>query len=279
MPLISSTGWPTFDPASGEVCRHGVVHRLEPQPAALLALLASRPGTLVTHTEIARHLWPEGTHVDFQAGVHYAVRQVRLALGDRVADGRLVETLPRRGYRLRADALAEPPPAVGGPSTSGADTGSRWRRIGLAIGAVAVVTAVAVVEQRPNDHHARVVALLSTVHDLGADVLRPRRRRESSGRPVAFLGLATNRRPDARPLAEATMALRTATVAGWLVGGGGRGRPALAIRVLPGAFRLDRRRPGRRSLGLAGMRAGRLVGSGDSPSMAGIVGADRLVFA
>ena len=167
MPLILFTGGPTFDPASGEVCRDGVVHRLEPQPAALLALLASRPGTLVTHTEIARHLWPEGTHVDFQAGVHYAVRQVRLALGDRVAAGRLVETLPRRGYRLRADALEGPAPAIGAPSPSGADTGSRWRRrIGLAIGAAAVVTAVAVVEQRPNDHHARVVALLSAVHDL-----------------------------------------------------------------------------------------------------------------
>jgi hypothetical protein len=166
VPLISFTGRATFDSASGEVCRDGVVHRLEPQPAALLALLASRPGTLVTHTEIARRLWPEGTHVDFQAGVHYAVRQVRLALGDRVAAGGLVETLPRRGYRLRADALAGPPPAVCGPSTSGADTGSRWRRIGLAIGAAAVVTAVAVVEQRPNDHHARVVALLSAVHNL-----------------------------------------------------------------------------------------------------------------
>lgn len=52
----------TFDPASGEVHRGGRVCRLEPQPTALLALLAARAGTLVTHAEIAGHVWPDGRH-------------------------------------------------------------------------------------------------------------------------------------------------------------------------------------------------------------------------
>jgi DNA-binding response OmpR family regulator len=66
VPRLVFTDGLTFDPAGGEVCRGGEVHRLEPQPAALLALLASRPGELVTHDEIVRHLWPSGTHVAYR---------------------------------------------------------------------------------------------------------------------------------------------------------------------------------------------------------------------
>lgn len=163
MPSIHFVDGQAFHPDSGEVRRGDCLHRLEPQPAALLALLAERAGTVVTHAEIARHLWPEGTHVDFRAGVHYAVGQIRLAL-DEAPRGRIIETLPRRGYRLRAAALPGPV-APAAPAPSGAVNPWR-RRIGLAVAAAAVVAAVAVVERRPNDHHARVVALLTTLHDL-----------------------------------------------------------------------------------------------------------------
>jgi DNA-binding winged helix-turn-helix (wHTH) protein len=169
VPRIHFVDGQTFDPASGEVCRGDHVCRLEPQPAALLALLAERPGSVVTHPEIARRLWPEGTHVDFQAGIHYAVRHVRTALDARPPAPSVIETLPRRGYRLRRDALTSPAtsltcapgwPWAGGPWRS-------WRRPAAWAVAVAVlVGTVAVVERRPNDHHARAVALLSALHDL-----------------------------------------------------------------------------------------------------------------
>ena len=163
MPLICFVDGVTFDPASGELRRGGEVSRLEPQPAALLALLVARAGTLVSHAEIAGHLWPDGTHVDFQAGVHYAVRRIRAALGDQAGAPRFVETMPRRGYRLRVEALAgaplAPPMAAAthsrarravavSPDRRGARRGGRGRRT------------------PPNDHHARAVALLTAVHDL-----------------------------------------------------------------------------------------------------------------
>ena len=163
MPLISFVDGVTFDPASGELRRGGEVSRLEPKPAALLALLVARAGTLVSHAEIARHLWPDGTHVDFQAGVHYAVRQIRAALGDQAGAPRFVETMPRRGYRLRADALAGAPP---GPPMAAATHFRARRAVAVALTAAALVAAAVVVERRPNDHHARTVALLTAVHDL-----------------------------------------------------------------------------------------------------------------
>jgi DNA-binding winged helix-turn-helix (wHTH) protein len=169
VPLIRFTDGRSFDPATGEVRAGAAVTRLEPQPAALLTLLVDRAGTVVSHGEIVRHLWPTGTHVDFKAGVHYAVRQVRMAFDERAAEGRVIETLPRRGYRLHAAALAtfacDPAPVVP-PATTRTSARGWHRRVALALVAAVVVAAVAVIERRPNDHHDRMVALLSAVHDL-----------------------------------------------------------------------------------------------------------------
>lgn len=166
MAMVLLSGGRCFDPETGEVVVGHRVTRLELQPAALLALLVSRPGELVTREEIHRRLWADGRHVDYAAGLHYAVRQIRRALGD---DGRDVETLPRRGYRLRAAALrpAERPPRSSmalDPATMAAS--SRRRAVAAWLLALAASCAlVALVERRPNNHHARVVTLLQAVHD------------------------------------------------------------------------------------------------------------------
>jgi DNA-binding winged helix-turn-helix (wHTH) protein len=101
-----------FDAGSGELRRHdgGEGQRLPPQPARLLQLLADRGGAIVTREEIRERLWPD-THVDFDASLHFCVRQLRTALGDSGTEPRYVQNVPRRGYRLvpeviRADARA-----------------------------------------------------------------------------------------------------------------------------------------------------------------------------
>jgi DNA-binding winged helix-turn-helix (wHTH) protein len=160
-----------FDPATGEVRRGEIVTRLEPQPAALLALLAATPGQLVSHDDIARRLWPAGTHVDFAAGVHYAVRQVRAALGDSGRAPRVIETLPRRGYRVVAEAVVPAGRAAAGSSAAAvaapASQGRRPRRRSLALVAAALLVAlVELTDARPNRHHDIAVALLQAAHDL-----------------------------------------------------------------------------------------------------------------
>ena len=57
-----------FDAVSGEISHNSATTRLEPQPAALLALLASRPGEIITHEEIKHVIWGHDTHVDFKDG-------------------------------------------------------------------------------------------------------------------------------------------------------------------------------------------------------------------
>ena len=110
-----------FDPASGELKgleAGSVVVRLQPQVASLLTALLERPGAVISRAELQARLWPDTT-VDFDDGLNFCVRQLRLALGDDATKPRYVETLARRGYRFIASvsrgaeapsALASPPP-------------------------------------------------------------------------------------------------------------------------------------------------------------------------
>src|SRR6478672_332649 len=89
--------------------------RLQEQPFEILRLMLERPGDVVTREELARHLWPKGTFVDFEHSLNAAVKRLRAALGDDADNPRFVETLPRRGYRfiasLRAGDAEVPGPA------------------------------------------------------------------------------------------------------------------------------------------------------------------------
>lgn len=131
----------TFDPVSGELVRaspggEGGALRLAPQPARLLALLASRRGEVVSHEEIRRTLWPD-VQVDYERGLHFCVRQVREALDDPAGKPRYVETLPRRGYRL----LADPPRARGAVPPRPVLRLTRRRLVLAAVGGVGLALA------------------------------------------------------------------------------------------------------------------------------------------
>ena len=91
-----------LDLRSGELRKYGVKIALQGQPFEILALLAERPGELVTREELRSKLWPADTFVDFEDGLNTAVRKIRAALGDSPEKPQFVETLPRRGYRFVA---------------------------------------------------------------------------------------------------------------------------------------------------------------------------------
>jgi TolB-like protein/DNA-binding winged helix-turn-helix (wHTH) protein/Tfp pilus assembly protein PilF len=91
-----------LDLSSQELRKGGVLINLPPQPFKILALLASRPGQLVTRDEIQRQVWGEETFVDFEQGLNFAIKKIRVALCDDAQTPRYIETLPRRGYRFIA---------------------------------------------------------------------------------------------------------------------------------------------------------------------------------
>jgi eukaryotic-like serine/threonine-protein kinase len=91
-----------LDLQAGELRRNGQKVRLQEQPFRVLNLLLERPGEVVARDELRRTLWPDGTFVDFDHGLHTAINKLREALGDLAESPRYVETVPKRGYRFVA---------------------------------------------------------------------------------------------------------------------------------------------------------------------------------
>jgi DNA-binding winged helix-turn-helix (wHTH) protein/TolB-like protein len=144
------------DLASGELLRDGRRVPLQDLPFRLLVALLERPGEVVSRDELAERLWGRGTHVDAAAGLNTAIAKLREALGDTAESPRLVETLPRRGYRFLgrveqvvaaaasgSDGAGPPRPAEREtPSTTPATPARRTVRVALAMGVLSAVAAL-----------------------------------------------------------------------------------------------------------------------------------------
>jgi DNA-binding winged helix-turn-helix (wHTH) protein/TolB-like protein len=112
-----------FDPVSGELTRGAETERLAPQVARVLGILLERPGDVITREELRQRVWPNVT-VEFDQGLNFCVRQLRIALGDDAEHPRFVETLPKRGYRFCA-RVADPEPVA--PTVIAAERTPGWR--------------------------------------------------------------------------------------------------------------------------------------------------------
>lgn len=102
---------PTIGLVSGERARV----RLEPRVMAVLAMLAQRPGELVSRTELLSEIWPGGTTYDeaLTQCVYQLRQQLVSAGGDDCRE--LVATIPKRGYLLNGEVrpvepVSEPAP-------------------------------------------------------------------------------------------------------------------------------------------------------------------------
>lgn len=131
MQLPPGTGILTFgdfelDVDAEELRRAGKRVKLQPQPLKLLILLASDAGRIIGREEIRRHLWPEGTFVDFDQGVNFCVKQIREALQDAGGQKIYIETVPRRGYRFRVPVAVHRP---GAPTGRGSSTTMNLQKI------------------------------------------------------------------------------------------------------------------------------------------------------
>jgi DNA-binding winged helix-turn-helix (wHTH) protein len=106
-PTLLHIGQFTFDAKAGELREGPCKTVLQSQPLQVLLMLLERPGEVVSRHEIQRRLWPEGVVVNFEVGISQAVRKLRSALHDSASEPRYVETVGRRGYRLKVPVMAD----------------------------------------------------------------------------------------------------------------------------------------------------------------------------
>lgn len=105
MPQDAQTKFLRFDAyevdlRAGVLRKGSVKIKLQEQPFQILEMLVKQPGEVVTREELRKRLWPADTFVDFDHSLNTAIKKLRQALGDDADNPRLIETLPRRGYRF-----------------------------------------------------------------------------------------------------------------------------------------------------------------------------------
>jgi TolB-like protein/DNA-binding winged helix-turn-helix (wHTH) protein len=130
------------EPAAGDVSGPGGREKLDPKVMDVLAHLARRAGQVVSREELLERLWPGAVVTDdaLTRCIYELRRQLSQAGGSEELRA-LVETLPRRGYRLNGEVEALPPPGVA------ARTPPR-RRLPMAAAAVVAVLAIAIATWR-----------------------------------------------------------------------------------------------------------------------------------
>jgi TolB-like protein/class 3 adenylate cyclase len=91
------SGW-HVDPRTGEISRDGKAMKLEPKVMDLLLYMSRRPGEALTREEILEGVWKDVV-VGYDA-LTGAVIKLRKAFDDDARNPRIIETLPKKGYRL-----------------------------------------------------------------------------------------------------------------------------------------------------------------------------------
>jgi TolB-like protein/Tfp pilus assembly protein PilF len=114
MPMIHFGDF-EFDDEALQLRRSGSLLRLQQQPARILAFLLSHRGSLVTRQQIRLAIWGEDTFVDFEQGLNFCIRQIRIALNEQAENPLYIETLPRLGYRFVAKIERPGEPAAPSP--------------------------------------------------------------------------------------------------------------------------------------------------------------------
>lgn len=131
------------DPGSGTLTRGEVSRRVEPRVMDVLCTLAAHAGEGVRREALLDTVW--GDIIGNDEALTRAVSRLRAELRAFGSEA-LVETLPKRGYRLTC-AVVELAPRVSGSGQSTAASApvrGTGRRVGWGIGAAAVLGALAV---------------------------------------------------------------------------------------------------------------------------------------
>jgi TolB-like protein/DNA-binding winged helix-turn-helix (wHTH) protein/Tfp pilus assembly protein PilF len=137
-------------PSLNTISRNGTTARLEPKVMELLVCLAGHAGETLPKETLLQGVWPD-TFVSDDALKH-CISELRRVFEDDARKPRIIQTIPKRGYRLLApvepvngtkesSTLTAQAPVSGG----GAGTGARRRwTAAVAIGAVILLSVVLV---------------------------------------------------------------------------------------------------------------------------------------
>ncbi len=124
-----------LDLAAGELRKNSRRVLLQPQPFRILTLLVSRPGVLITREQVKHELWDGAVSVDFEQGMNFCIRRIRLALGDDAESPRYIETVRKdvlwvKGKKSPILKMVDRAAKAAGKFPSQVDRGFRSGKVG-----------------------------------------------------------------------------------------------------------------------------------------------------
>ena len=129
-----------IDPLSLCIEREGAVQRVEAKVIEVLMVLAREPGRVVSRQELEREVWLGRIVTD--DAVTNAIGKLRKALDDSPRQARYIETIAKRGYRLKVEpvrAVEDTVPDNALTATGALQNSSRWPWTLAAIVLIAIV--------------------------------------------------------------------------------------------------------------------------------------------
>lgn len=104
--------------------------QLEPKVMEVLVFLARSPGEVLSRQDFYKAIWPD-TYVSNEV-LTYSISELRRAFEDNAKNPKIIQTIPRRGYRLIAPVSSSPGKTETAPETippaSSAAPAPRWER-------------------------------------------------------------------------------------------------------------------------------------------------------
>ena len=132
------------EPSVNTVSRNGTPVHLEPKMMSVLVCLAKAKNTVVSKERLIDEVWKDTFVTDDV--LTRCISELRKALEDDTKEPHIIQTIPKRGYRLIADVISGPPSVPGGRLTS--IVRSRWWLAGTLITLVAALIYVTVFRSR-----------------------------------------------------------------------------------------------------------------------------------
>jgi DNA-binding winged helix-turn-helix (wHTH) protein/tetratricopeptide (TPR) repeat protein len=119
-----------IEPLQNRIVRNEIEVRLEPRVMDVLVCLAAHAGDVVSRETLNEQVW--GKLIVTDQAVTNCISELRHHLGDDRSTHRVIETIPKRGYRLAAPVLpataqpAQVSPAAPVPQATQPSMTSRW---------------------------------------------------------------------------------------------------------------------------------------------------------
>ncbi len=131
------------EPLAGSLSGPGGRETLDPKVMDVLVHMAGHSGRVVLRDELLARFWPNVVVTgDALTRCFYELRRGLARAGGAERYRAMIETIPKRGYRLNAEVRPlQPPPAASGPPAARSRRAMAWKALGSAAALLAVAAA------------------------------------------------------------------------------------------------------------------------------------------